>query len=56
MIDHAKKVVALSISEKINTSEQLKVCAVNEIDILITELPPDAQSLQPYVKKGIKVL
>lgn len=56
MIGHAKKIVALSISEKINTSEQLKVCAVDEIDILITELPPDAEILRPYVKKGIKVM
>lgn len=56
MIDHAKKVVALSISEKINTSEQLKVCAVEEIDMLITELPPDSEILRPYIKKGIKVM
>jgi len=56
MIDNAKKVVALSISEKVNTSEQLKVCAVDEIDILITELPPDAELLRPYRKKGIQVI
>jgi hypothetical protein len=29
---------------------------VDEIDMLITELPPDAEILQPYVKKGIKVM
>jgi len=56
MIESAKKIVALSISEKINTAEQLKVCAVDEIDILITELAPDAELLQPYVKKGILVM
>jgi DeoR/GlpR family transcriptional regulator of sugar metabolism len=56
MIDCAKKVVALSISEKVSTSEQLKVCKVDEIDILITELAPDAELLQPYMKKGILVM
>jgi DeoR/GlpR family transcriptional regulator of sugar metabolism len=56
MMDSARKVVALSISEKVNTSEQLKVCNVDEIDTLITELAPDAELLQPYVKKGVLVM
>ena len=56
MISTAKKVVVLTISEKMNTSEQLKICDVDEIDILITELPPDAKKLQPYKKKGIQIL
>ena len=56
MIESSKKIVALSISEKINTSEQLKVCDADEIDVLVTELTPDAEILQPYVKKGIMVM
>ena len=56
MIDTSKKVVALSISEKVNTSEQLKICEVDEIDIMITELPPDAEQLRPYRNKGIQIL
>jgi DeoR/GlpR family transcriptional regulator of sugar metabolism len=56
MIDTSKKVVALSISEKVNTTEQLTICPVDEIDILITELPPDAAPLKPYQKKGIRIL
>jgi DeoR/GlpR family transcriptional regulator of sugar metabolism len=56
MISTAKKVVVLTISEKMDTSEQLKICDVDEIDILITELPPDAKKLQPYKKKGIQIL
>lgn len=56
MIASAKKLVALSISEKINTSEQLRICDVDEIDILITELPPDAEQLRPYRNKGIQIL
>jgi DeoR/GlpR family transcriptional regulator of sugar metabolism len=56
MIDTSKKVVALSISEKVNTSEQLKICEVDEIDYLITELSPDADQLRPYRNKGIQIL
>jgi len=56
MIETSKKVVALSISEKVNTSEQLTVCPVDEIDVLITELHPDAEPLEPYRKKGISIL
>jgi DeoR/GlpR family transcriptional regulator of sugar metabolism len=56
MISTSKKVVVLSISEKINASEQLKICDVDEIDVLITELPPNAKKLLPYKKKGIQIL
>lgn len=56
MIETSKKVVALSISEKVNTSEQLTVCEVDEIDTLITELSPDADKLQPYRNKGMRIL
>lgn len=55
MIETSKKVVALSISEKVNTTEQLTICAVDEIDILITELTPDAEKLQPYRNKGLRI-
>ncbi len=56
MIKSSKKVVALSISEKLNTFEQLKICDIDEIDMLITELDPQSEKLQPYKSKGIKVL
>ncbi len=56
MIKNSKKVVALSISEKLDTLEQLKVCDLHEIDMLITELDPTAEKLQPYHGKKIKLL
>ncbi len=55
MIKSSKKVVALSISEKVNTVEQLKICEADDIDILITELDPDAEKLQPYKRKGMQI-
>lgn len=56
MIESAEKVVALSISEKLNSSQRIKVCGLDEIDMLITELPPGDAQLEAYVKAGVKVL
>ena len=56
MIKSAKKVIALSISEKVNTFEPLKICEADEIDILITELEPGSEKLQPYKSKGIHII
>lgn len=55
MINSAKKVIALSISEKVNTFEPLKICEADEIDILVTELVPESDKLQPYQSKGIRI-
>lgn len=56
MIESSKKVVALSISEKINTTQRIKICDIKDIDIMITELPPDDPLLDPYHKKGVTIL
>ena len=56
MIESSQKVVCLTISEKINTVQPVKVCDVQKIDILITELPNDHPLLQPYIAAGIIVL
>lgn len=56
MIETSKKVIALTISEKVNSSEQLTICEVDKIDVLVTELPPDAEKLKPYRNKGIGIL
>ena len=56
MIESAQKVICLSISEKVNSFQPIKVCDVKEIDTLITELDPDDPLLMPYVAAGIEVL
>lgn len=56
MIESTQKLVCLTIAEKINTVQPIKVCDINDIDILITELPPDDPLLQPYVQAGIHVI
>ena len=56
MIEASKKVAFLMISEKINSVQPIKVCGLNKIDILITELETDDPKLKPYAKAGIKIL
>ena len=56
MIKSSQKVVCLTISEKINTIQPVKVCDLANIDMLITELPNDDPLLQPYVAAGITVI
>jgi len=56
MIESSQKVICMTIAEKINSLQPIHVCDIRDIDILITELPPDDPVLQPYVKAGITVL
>lgn len=55
MIESSKMVVCLSISEKINSAQPIRVCDIKEIDLLITELSPDDPLLKSYVDAGVKV-
>lgn len=56
MIESSRKVVCLTIAEKINSKQPIQVCATNRIHTLITELPPDDQLLTPYREAGIEVI
>lgn len=56
MIGAAKKTVFMTISEKLNSYQPIHVCAIADINYLITELEPGNKLLQPYVAAGITVL
>ncbi len=56
MIESSAKVVSLAISEKINTTQRIKVCETKDIDVLITELDPSSPLLSPYKKLDLKIL
>ena len=56
MIESSKKVIALTISEKINSLHRITVCDISKVDILITELDPDAPLLEPFIKAGVQVV
>lgn len=56
MIESAQKVVALAISEKIDTHQPIHICPLKKIDCLITELDPDDKRLSSYKKTGIQLI
>ncbi|MEM6524469.1 MAG: DeoR/GlpR family DNA-binding transcription regulator [Bacteroidota bacterium] len=56
MINASKKVVSLTISEKLNSSQRYKICEIQAINTLITELEFDSQLLDPYREGNITVL
>lgn len=56
MIEASAKAVSLSISEKINTTQSIKVCDTKDIDVLITELDNTDILLAPYKKAGLQIL
>ena len=53
MIKASKKVVALSISEKLNSTQRYKICEISAFDMLITELNPNHELLKVYGDGGI---
>lgn len=56
MIEAASRTVVMSISEKINSYQRIRVCGVEEIDILITELNPDNKLLDSFRTEGLTIL
>ncbi|MBS1682014.1 MAG: DeoR/GlpR transcriptional regulator [Bacteroidetes bacterium] len=55
MIKASKRIVALTISEKLNSSQRFKVCDVDDIHTLITELIPENVLLQQFHKSGMEI-
>lgn len=50
MINSAQKTAVMSIAEKINSIHKMKVCSLNAINYLITDLDPKDMSLTAYSK------
>ncbi|GHB26666.1 DeoR/GlpR family DNA-binding transcription regulator [Mongoliitalea lutea] len=48
MIAATKKLVLLTVSNKLFSVQRYKTCDLNAVDILITELEPDSQKLHPF--------
>ncbi len=48
MIRAAGSLVVSTISEKLNSTQKIKVCGLSDIDYLITELNPEHELIQPY--------
>lgn len=48
MIAATKKLVLLTVSNKLFSVQRYKTCDLNAVDILITELEPDSPKLHPF--------
>ncbi len=56
IVRSARKTAVLCISEKLNSSRRLKICDVNQVDYLVTELAPGHPMMAAYNKEGLTVL
>lgn len=56
IIRSARKTAVLCISEKLNSSRRLKICNLNQVDYLVTELSYDHPMMAAYSKEGLTVL
>jgi DeoR/GlpR family transcriptional regulator of sugar metabolism len=55
MIASSKKLVCLTISEKLNTHQPIQICGLNKVDSLITELNPANDIFSSYKNTGITI-
>jgi DeoR/GlpR family transcriptional regulator of sugar metabolism len=56
MVACSAQLVCLSISEKLNSFQRIRICDIGEVDTLITELSPKEELLQPYQAAGLHIL
>ncbi len=56
MIKASRKTISLTISEKLNSHNKFKICDIDELDTLVTELDPDSEFLDAYRTKNINIL
>ena len=56
MIESSKKVIALTISEKVNTEHRITVCDISKVDTLITELDPKETLFRGFHEAGVQVI
>ncbi len=56
MIHSCEKLAILSIAEKLNSAQRMKVCDLNLIDYLVTELDVDSPFLSEYRNLNLQLL
>jgi len=56
MVNCADRIVALTGHDKIGTAETHKICAIDELDTIITEIDPENEIFEPYRLWDIQIL
>lgn len=55
MIRSSNKLAVMCIAEKLNSSQRMRVCELNQLNCLITDLDPSDQILQAYSRENIQL-
>ena len=56
MMQSSKKVVALTIAEKIDSLQKIKIAGIEELDTMITDMDPADKIFDAYKQKGVEIL
>ena len=56
MIGCADKIVALTGHDKIGTAETYKICAIDMLDTIVTEIDPGDEIFEAYRERNIQIL
>jgi DeoR/GlpR family transcriptional regulator of sugar metabolism len=56
MIDCSDKIVAVGSHDKIGTAEPYKVCEIDVLDAIVTEIEPSDLLFEPYRAHNIKII
>ena len=56
MVSCSDKIVALSGHDKIGTAETYKICSIENLDTIVTEIDPLNELFEPYRKKNVEIL
>jgi DeoR/GlpR family transcriptional regulator of sugar metabolism len=56
MVDCSDRIVALTGHDKVGTSEAYKICPIDNLDTIITEINPDNEKFEPYRMRNIQIL
>ncbi len=56
MINSSRKIVLLTLSAKLNSTQRYQICGVNQIHTLITELHPQDPALADFRAVGLEII
>ena len=56
MVKCSDRIVALTGHDKIGTSEAYKICPIDQLDTIVTEINPDNEMFEPYRQRNIQIL
>lgn len=56
MVSCADKIVALTGNDKIGTAETYKICAIDMLDTIVTEIDAGNEIFEPYRERNIQIL